>query len=439
MLKRIVRVFAATAAVLLLTFGAAAQDTNGTLTASQPASMQMVSGENFLFNYQLGQTSRVVLQAISGTAQPIISIQKDGIVLASQPNPNGQFSVELSAVLSGGEYIVEVTGANNTSGLVILSVVSEAPLPVTPLTPGVTETGTITTAEPVVVYEFGQLPEAAFLFVDTFLPDRGVDVLLVNLTTGTTVGSSSAELPGVRFQLAPNSNQYQLQIGGTATQPNTPFDVCLTFLRVGGCSGTIAPQPTSESSAPTQSAPVATQEVVASSCTVTPTNSGGVNIRQSASTSAIIVGALPSGQSANVLGVSPDNAFFNILFNSINGWVARSVVATSGACDTLDTITPPPVVSPPTATPPPTQTPPPTPSGPCLLRVNSPTKVYTTPIEQIDYLYDEVQSGELIPVGRFADSTWWKTNYANAWIRSSTFGNSVTLLGDCRSLPIISN
>lgn len=431
------RLLALVLVVLLLILPAGAQGfPNGTLTTGQPSSMQMVSGDVFVFDYVLAQTSSVTFQAISGTAQPTIRVQRDGVEIASQPNPNEEFAVELTAILSSGSYTIEVTGKNNTNGLVILSVQSEIPLPVVPLIPGVRASGTISAAQPVAVFEFGPIPEASFLFIDTFLPDRGVDVRIVNLTSGADTGSSSAEVLGARFQFAPSANLYQLQVGGSGTQVDTPFDVCLTFLRVGGCDGSISVQPTTVSSEPTAASATQTP-----ACTVTPNASGGVNIRQSATTNSIVIGALPTGTNATVLGKSPDGSFFNIELNGINGWVSAGVVTTNGDCANVPTVQPPAPIIPPTATPVPTNTPvppPPTASGPCLLTITSPTFVYTTTIELVDYLYDQVQSGELVPVGRTADGAWYKTNYANAWIPTSAIGQTVSRSGNCNNLPTVS-
>lgn len=412
--------------------------TNGTLTAGQPSSMQMVSGDVFLFDYVLEQTSQVTFQVISGTAQPTISIQRDGVEVAAELNPGGAFAIELTSILSSGSYLIEIAGANNTSGLVILSVQNQTPVPVAQLTPGVTATGILSPAQPVAVFEFGPLAEASFLFIDTFLPDRGVDVRIVNVTSGADVGSSSAEVLGARFQFAPSANLYQLQVGGSGTQVDTPFDVCLTFLRVGGCSGSVTVQPTQVSGEPT---PVATEEVAAAACTVTPNASGGVNIRQSATTASIVVGALPTGTNAPVLGKSPDGSFFNIELNGINGWVSAGVVTANGDCANLPTVQPPAPIIPPTATPVPTNTPvppPPTASGPCLFTITSPTFVYTTTIELIDYLYDQVQSGELIPNGRTADGQWFRLNYASSWLPASAIGQTVSRSGNCNNLPTVS-
>jgi hypothetical protein len=120
--------------------------------------------------------------------------------------------------------------------------------------------------------------------------------------------------------------------------------------------------------------------------------------------------------------------------------VALSVVTTSGACGSAPVIAPPPIIVPtqPPATPmPPTAPPPPTASGPCLVTINSPTYVYSTTNDDIGNLFDQLQGGELIPIGRLANNSWWKTNYYNTWIKTSTFGQTASVSGDCSSLPVV--
>jgi hypothetical protein len=191
-------------------------------------------------------------------------------------------------------------------------------------------------------------------------------------------------------------------------------------------------------------------EVSTSACTVSPTLAGGANIRQSANVNSIIVGALPGGAVADVLGISPDGAFYNVQYNQINGWTALSAVTASGDCSGVASVNPPPPILIPSPTPipptpiPPTPTPPPptatpTQSGPCLITMTGEALVYTQPNAIPDFIYDEVQPGyQLIPVGRLADNSWWHTNYGNSWIETSHFGSEATVTGDCSALPIVS-
>jgi hypothetical protein len=192
---------------------------------------------------------------------------------------------------------------------------------------------------------------------------------------------------------------------------------------------------------------VATEEalpVPVATCTVSPVNAGGANIRQSASLNAIVLGALPSGAFADVIGIAPDRSFYNVLYDGINGWIASSAVSAAGNCDNAPIVQPPQVVPLPlTATPIPPSPVPPMPtatqSGPCLIRMTGEALIYTQPTAGESNIYDEVQPGyELIPVGRLADNSWWQTNYAGAWIQTNLFGSVAQVSGNCSALPIVS-
>lgn len=427
-------VLIAALAVISLTAGAQPSGENVALTMNQPASIQILVGETFTLDFTLDQPADVTLQAISGTVQPVLTIARNGESVAAVQNDEGEFVITLDATLAAGTYTVDVSGANGTSGLVIVSVQRIILVPPASITPGVFISGELNEAQPFALFTFGNLAEQTYLYVDSQLEDFGVDASITrNGDVPEIVAFSSSDNLGARFRLPAGAAAYQLHIGSDGSRESVPFTVCLAFVSVTADICTGEPSLTTVVPALTLAA--------SSGCTVTPNASGGVNIRQSASTNAVIIGALPSNQSADVQGVSPDGFFFNILFNNLNGWVARSVVTTSGACDDLQTITPPPVQFIPTATPLPTHTPvpqPTVPSGPCLISITAPTYVYQTTIAQVDYLQDQVSAGgQLIPVGRTADNTWWKTNYASAWIQTSTFGNTASVSGNCNNLPTV--
>ena len=89
---------------------------------------------------------------------------------------------------------------------------------------------------------------------------------------------------GARFRFAPGTSNYQVRVSASGAGVEEPFNVCVALVSAGGCEG---PVTTIEGGTPQ---PVATEEVIVGGCTVTPNVSGGVNIRQSASTGSIIVG-----------------------------------------------------------------------------------------------------------------------------------------------------
>jgi hypothetical protein len=427
--------------ILLLTlaaiaFTAVAQPVDGELTPGIPSAGQVSAGQALRFEYTVSATSAAAIQAAGDTLQPTLRVLSGGVVLASEANLTGLTAASLNVVLQPGTYVVEVAGANGTSGQVVVAVQRETPITPVGLVTGIATEGLVNDSTPAALYEFGGLAEAAYLYVESRLPEWGVNILITNVETGQIVGQSLSDVLGARFRFAPSNSTYHVLVSASGAGVEEPFNICVALVSTGGCEG-----PVTTVEQPDSPQPVATEEVAAGGCTVTPNVSGGVNIRQSASTGSIVVGALPGSGVATVLGIAPDNSFYNIQFNNITGWVAASVVNTAGDCANVATVNPPQIIAPPTATPPPTNTPQPTPeppSGPCLITVTSPTFVYTTTIELVDYLYDQVQSGELVPVGRTSDGAWYKTNYANAWLPTHVIGHTVSRSGNCNNLPVVS-
>lgn len=434
--------------MLLLTVivgGASAQGAvDGTLVSGQPSVGDIAAGETVQFAYVVAAPSVVTLQALGEVVQPTIAISQNGAVAARADNTAGQVITTLSTFLNAGAYIVEVGGANNTAGRVLLVIQSEVPVVPVTLQPGQTALGEVSAASPFALYTFSAINEPSYLYIESQLEDSGPNFRLINLLTQRESSLLGSDMLGARIRIPAGTTAFQLEAEFAATAQSEPFTVCFTPVSQGSCEGS-----------PVVQEPAATVEASAS-CTVTPQFAGGANIRQSASTNSPILAVLPGGQTANVIGISPDGFFYNVVFGSINGWMALSAVTASGNCAGLPVVQPPPVVAPQPTTPPqqPPQPPPPaqtqdpqppppqptsTPSGPCLIRVNNPFLVYVVPVVDPGNIQDQVQPGyELIPNGRLADNSWWRTNYAGAWVQTSNFGSNATVSGDCSGLPIVS-
>ncbi len=419
------------ALVMMFVFGTtlvSAQDSSGTLVLGQPSSAQITTaGQTLRFDYTLAETSQVSLQALSDSVPLKITIVQGDAVVAAEPNPSNALTVSLDTVLAAGAYVVEVGATNDATGLVILALQSETPLTITALGLGQRVAGTLDAATPLLLYRFDALSEPGFLYVDTGASDHGVSLRLVNTATGQVSAQASPDLLGVRWRI-PTGAAYRVEVGGDDLSQNVQFSVCVTPISAGGCEGGDV-----SAQLPATAAPVAT--VVSSTCTVTPNVAGGVNIRQSATTNSSIIGKLPGNASADVVGVAPDRSFYNIRYNGIDGWVAQFVVIASGDCGSVGVVNPPPI---PTQPPLPTQVAAPTMSGPCLIVLTAPTYVYTTTTATMENLFDQVQGGQLIPIGRLADNSWWQTNDYGAWIPTSAFGDTVQISGNCDNLPIVS-
>lgn len=416
----------------------------GALVAGQPAAVQVTAGQTINLSYSAPDARVLSLQALSDSAQPTLTILQEGVIIAEDQNFAAQSIINLSAVLIGGEYIVQVGAANNTSGTVLVIVQAETPISVEALAPGVAVTGVVSSVSPLALYTFSALDEQAFLYIESQMPDHGPFVRVLNAEDGRVRAEIAPELAGARLRIPPGAVTYQVEVAYADFPTGEPYSLCLALVSAGGCETPVV------SSATQPPVPVSTQEVQPplEACTVRRVDSGAANIRQYATTTnSPIIGSLPTGASAEVIGISPDRSFYRIRYNNLTGWIAAVVVVPSGDCATLPTVDaplPPPPIQPtqppqpPAVTQPPQPAPTHTPSGPCLITMTAEALVYTQPQAIPDYIYDEVQPGyELVPVGRTADNSWWRTNYAGSWIQYSTIQSSAVLSGDCSQLPIL--
>jgi hypothetical protein len=403
----------------------------GVLTLGQPAIADVPAGGTVVYDYTLAETAQVVLQAFGETAQPTITIRQGDQVVAQEANTNGASTVTLNTLLNAGSYTVEIGAANGTSGIIILVLESESPATATPLQAGVPVAGEVYADAPLALYAFTGLGEPAYLYVESGLAEAGLTAQVVHDESGRVVGALGAAGSGARFRIRAGTGAYSVAVTYGESGAAEPFTLCLTTASAGGCEPGTALDVAQPTQAPQP--PVATEEVTG--CVVSPTQAGGSNIRQSASVDAPVLVALPGGAFASVSGISPDGSFYNVTYNGVNGWVAASAVSIRGDCAGITVVNPPAFSQPPA--PQPTQ--PPQALGPCLIRMTGEALVYSQPNAAADFIYDEVQPGfELIPVGRLADDSFWRTNYANAWISTSLFGTAAQVSGDCSALPIVS-
>jgi hypothetical protein len=400
-----------------------AQGSSGTLILGQALINNIDAAQPALtYDLVLETPAQVTLQAFGQTAQPALFILSGESALASETNPGGQFTITLTATLGAGVYTVNVQTVNNTSGVVGVILTEVNPITVVSLPIGQSVDGSVSMVQPIAVFVAPAIDELGALIITSGSLTGGPSVVLIDESTGEEAGRISGSLVGGRFLIPSRGRSYRLEVTSAET---VSFNICWVAASVGGCDGGTAAPPSA-------------------ACALTPTSTN-VNIRSSASTSAPVVGGLLFGTSAEVLGIAPDGSFYNIRTGTLTGWVSAGVVTLQGTCNPA-VITPPPFVAAPTAAPTqpppqPTSPPPPqptVPTGPCLLTINSPVFIYTQPIADVSYLQDQVQMGELIPIGRLADNSWWKTNYFNAWVQTSLFGSALTVSGNCANLPIVS-
>jgi hypothetical protein len=417
--------------ILVTAFGLPISAQDGpALTAGQPTAVNVSApGEVIRLTYNLTSARAVTLQALSQNVPPVLTLLRDDVVVAEQPNVEAALIVTLDAFLPAGDYVIEVRApeGNSATGTVILAVQSDMPMVPLVLNAGVPLVGEVSAQLPVALYAFDRLDTPAYLYIDSMLVESGIQATLVNLQTGQTSAALTPDLPGARLTIPAGIGQYQLEISFTETGAAQPFALCLEAVASGACVGgsTVTPPPTPAPQTP-------------QGCFVTPSFPGGANIRQSASTNAPVLTGLPGGASADVIGISPDGTWYNVIYNGVNGWAAQSATVASGTCANVPVIAPPVI---PTAIPPtpaPTVQAQPTPSGPCVVRFNAPELVYTQPTAIADWIYDQVPSGgEIIPTGRWnSDPSWYKTNYAGAWWQNRP-GTAGVLSGNCAALPLI--
>lgn len=407
-----------------------AQD-GSTLMVGQPAIGQITtSGGSIFYSLSITQPSRISLQALSDTTQPVITILREGFVTAAEANSGAQSIVVLSAVLDAGNYVVQIGTLGGATGTVITLMQELIPLPVTTLIPGSPVTAEVSPQTPVALYAFNALAEVADLVIESLNPAIGAQVTLFNLTTGRTSASLDSDIVVARLRIPANGSVYRLQVSVDASGAAVPFVVCMATVSSGNCLQTATLQPTVPDASGV--------------CSVTPNLAGGANIRQSASTDAPVLIALPGGAAARVVGIAPSGSWYNVEYNGVTGWASLSAVTASGDCASLPLTNPPPVPATPVSpTSIPAQQPATpstaTPSGPCLVTFSAEELIYTQPNTDPSFIFDEiVAGGELIPTGRWNGNgqDWWKTNYAGAWWLNAP-GTAGVLSGDCSAIPFI--
>lgn len=400
------------------------------LTFDQPVSLNIdAPGDVVRLSYRAEDALAVSFQALSDRAQPTIRILQDGEVLAHQPNPRGEIIINLASYLQPGDYILEISTTQASTGRIIVAVQTETVLSPILLAPAQRIFGELTSSTLVAVYRFEGLPEVAYLDVGA---ESGIGVRLIEAASGQVVAVLGADLLGARLTLPPSTKAYRVEIiqyaNFSSPSDSARFSLCYAPVGADECAASVpivAPTTASDSVA----------------CTVTPFQAGGANIRQSASVDASVLIALPGGQSAEVVGITPDGTWYQVRFNGVTGFASAVAVQAEGDCEALGLVNPPAVFVPlaPTVIPAsPTSVPaPPTPSGPCLITLTGPEFIYVIPDAIIDNLLDQVQGGELIPVGRWQQNpNWWKTNYNSGWWLN-TPGTNGQLSGDCSQIPFI--
>jgi hypothetical protein len=423
--------------ILMALFATPIAHAQDTLTSAQPLVVAIPSGGSISVQYTLADARGVAITALSDSAPPTLSILRGDEVVAASVNPRSTTSLTLNAFLLGGTHTVRVGTVDGGAANIVLSVDAEVPVNVDIVGLGEVISAQVTPDQPVLLYRLLALPEPGFLYIENALLDTGARIRIVDAATGEETGSVGSILLGARLLIAPGNIAYQIEVIQSGSLNPEPFSLCFAPTSNDVCETGGAPVQADITPPPLVEATLA--PTVVSACTVTPNSAGGANIRSTADVNAPLVGAMPANTSADVIGISPDRSFYNVNFNGRIGWVAGSVVTTTGDCSAIQTVNPPPTLTPtPTSTP--TATPSPTSAGPCVISFAAPTFVYTIPNADQSYLFDQAQPGQTyIANGRLSSGGWIRATRSdnvivNAWIQSM----QVLSNGNCNGLPVVS-
>lgn len=308
-----------------------------------------------------------VLAISQGLAPTFQVLDPGGVVVVDAGNPGTQTTAQSAVNLaSPGDYTIEVTSANGTTGQFLISIQPGQPLaPPEPLVAGQPVTSTVDAQTTRRAYGFSGLPDDVLvLTVRTDAPEAGFVTVLRDAESDETLSLNAAGLLGIRYRLPATERSYVLEVmhgGGDA--PDT-FTVCLaTESGSAVCPG----EATGQDAQPTIIPPVETVEVVApttnapptinplGACQVTP-RAQTINVRSGPGTNFGILTQMPLNTFAPVIGRLADNSWFQVNVNGIIGWVSATVVTLGGNCAGVSVVVPPTAPPPPPTVVPPVET-----------------------------------------------------------------------------------
>lgn len=335
----------------------------GTLSADSPTARYILSASG-------GETATIQVLSLSLDFVPRFRIiNPDGIDILVVPNPEALASVSANASFSdAGNYLIEVSGENNTTGQFVLSLQPGATLPpAIELVAGQPIRDSVGRDAPVRVYHFRTTAAADILIIRSETPDTGTLVSLYDEDADKTIATHDANVKGIAYWLAVEHNyRAEVQAGGA---DDTAFSICL-----GNCGETLL------STEPTLVEVAETPEAVASGCTVASGTGGSVNVRSGPGTQYTIVGNLAAGGSLPALGQLAGGSWLQVSINGQIGWVAASVTRLDGDCGSLPVVAAPVGAQlAPTPAQPPTNPPPPAGgNAPSSTPTTAPTMTATT-------------------------------------------------------------
>jgi uncharacterized protein YgiM (DUF1202 family) len=459
------------------------------VTPDAPVSIELNASDAIIsVEYQATHNQMVIFQAMSDIAHPTLQVLKDGVEVAKyQPVDHPIASINLKTYLTAGTYTIRVSALNEFSSTarVFVGVLPQSDVQPEYMRYGQSVSGTIQSDAPILLYDFDGVAEESQVIIK-FTP-VGADVRIHRADNEEIWFKLNSELIGGRAYFPPNDGAYQIVVTSNQSQPIN-YVICYVSISA-GCDG--SPSSVDPTNIPTS----------ADSCTATPINHGGANVRQSASTAAPIIGALAGGQSVAVIGIDPTGTWYQVVFNSQIGWASLAAVVGNGDCVGLPPINPPaiptavpqpdtavPSITPlpptptdsgptPTATatspnggPTPTATATPPNSGPtptatatqpmigltfvpitlippvitlipntCEVTFSADEYIYTTTNDDMSYVLHQATAGTTYNVtARKNNTNWYRVNFYDGWWHN-TVGTSGVMSGNCNNLPLIIN
>ncbi len=192
-----------------------------------------VASSTATFTLQVGAPQSVTLQVLAitpGFLPTFLIVDPSGIVIMDAINDGTQSSAAAAPNLAdGGDYRIEVSGANGSTGQFLISAQAGAPLaPPQPLTPGQLLDGTVSAQTTRLAYAFSGSPnDILLLTVRSSAPDADPTVALRDATSGDLLALSSARLAGVRYRIGAGEANYLLEVTHNGGATAAAFSVCL--------------------------------------------------------------------------------------------------------------------------------------------------------------------------------------------------------------------
>ncbi len=274
-----------------------------------------------LFRLETDMPQAVSLQLLSqtpGFAPSFRLMDGNGLTLQAAANAAGLSLLDSQLPLPSGDLYLEVGSANGAVGQFMLAIQTSlfATGP-SPLALGQAQTGRVDGLTPELLYSFdAPADQSAELMVDRLSPAHGVTVALRDGLSGELLSLSNMRFGGLDFEIVAGSGSYLVEVMHSASDVAEDFSICLAAQGATGCEPAAA----------------------VASCAVAA--SVAVNVRSGAGMNYGVIGTLPAGASAPVVGSA--NGWLMIDLNGLNGWVAAAVVGVSGECGSVPLVNVPP-------------------------------------------------------------------------------------------------